>query len=356
MKKRKILFIGSNPKLSGGISTWTREMMNCSSEKYSFKYIDASFGKNGRPRNSLVLMVKNYIRNFTIIIKLFTYLFVFRPTIVHSSTTASPNALTREILCAKVAYFFKAKYVVHFHCTIDEFLGGEKGENRLRRLVKLTSAFFCLNQASYNTMRSMMSDKNEKYIFLLPNFVDEKDIIDSKDVSEIVRSVIFVSRIQKKKGYFEFIELAKKFTEITFNIVGPNLDNIDMSNLPNNVIYYGEKSKFEITELLDSSDIFVFLTHYMEGFSMVLLEAMSRGLPIICSNTPSIHEMIEDNGGILVNYSNIDEVTTKFTDLLQNFPLRLNMSKNNISKVSLKYSKKVVISQLLDSYDLILSK
>ena len=352
-KKRKVLIIGSNPNLPGGISTWTREMISHEDQKYLLFFIDSSFGKKGRPKSKLALFVSSFFRNSKTFLLFLTFLLLRTPQIIHSSTTSSPNALKREVLFSRIASLFKSKYIVHFHCTIDEFLEGRKGEKILTKLVSVADGFFCLNKKSIDSVLRVGSEATILKVFHVPNFIDDDYLLNHKIIKSKVTDVIFVSRIQIKKGWYEYTNLAKQHPNITFNVVGPNLDDLNLNCLPSNVVYHGKKSRDEIFSLLDKSDIFVFLTHYEEGFSMVLLEAMSRGLPTLCSNTESIEEMIESSGGLCCDYSNNDQVNQCFSTLVQNEQLRKSMSIFNVSKVRNFYLKSKVIPTVFKYYSTI---
>ena len=76
-----------------------------------------------------------------------------------------------------------------------------------------------------------------------------------------------------------------------------------MVQIPNNVKFLGNKKHEEIIYYLDQADVFVFPS-YSEGFSLALLEAMSRGLPIIVTDVGNNKELLENKigkGGIIID-------------------------------------------------------
>lgn len=363
MKKRKaknekvplILIIGASPKATGGIATWTREMLNYSNNSFRFKHIDASFGKKGPPKSQVFRAIKNVLRNFRIVLKVFLYSLFLKPKLVHSCTTSSPKALKREILLSKITNFFKIDYLVHFHCTIDEFLEGKKGYTRLVKLSNLAKAFFVLNKSSYKTMNNIKNKERDFKIFKVPNFITDTMVVDKKNIKQKIEKAIFISRVETKKGYYEYIELANAFLDIEFNIIGPLEEKINLKDLPKNVVYHGSKDIDYIFSALDKCDLFVFLTHYQEGFPMVLLEAMSRGVPCLCSNTPIVSEMLDERGGVLVDYKDNVEVFNAFANLIDNQNLRNDMSKFNINKVKTNYLKSIVLHNVFNCYNIIIN-
>ena len=65
---------------------------------------------------------------------------------------------------------------------------------------------------------------------------------------------------------------------------------------------------------MDEADIFIFPTH-SEGFSMALAEAMSRGLPAVATDVGANKDMLEDNGGVVVNVRDIDAMEKAITSI-----------------------------------------
>jgi glycosyltransferase involved in cell wall biosynthesis len=64
------------------------------------------------------------------------------------------------------------------------------------------------------------------------------------------------------------------------------------------VHFIGEISYYSIPNYFSTADVFVFPSIY-ESFGLALVEAMSFGLPVIVSDIPAAHEVVEDAGLIL---------------------------------------------------------
>lgn len=63
-------------------------------------------------------------------------------------------------------------------------------------------------------------------------------------------------------------------------------------NVEDQVRIVGSKKHDEVFEWLDSLDIYV-QSSYQEGLCRAIIEAMSRALPVICSNTGGNFELID---------------------------------------------------------------
>jgi len=108
------------------------------------------------------------------------------------------------------------------------------------------------------------------------------------------------------KGHEDFLKAAKILLEtgrnVNFVIVGgdPYLANYseklkDMAkalNISSNVYFLG--ARYDIPNIMDSLFCLVLPSRVREGFGLVLIEAMSRGIPVIGSNIGGISEVIDD--------------------------------------------------------------
>jgi glycosyltransferase involved in cell wall biosynthesis len=125
----------------------------------------------------------------------------------------------------------------------------------------------------------------------------EKRTVAGKDLH-----FIFVGWMIKEKGVGEILaaisELKKDF-RFSFTFVGGGTllevvrQEIHDSGWTGSVSALGWVGDDEFQKLLSSADIFV-LPSYAEGFPMSLIEALSKGLPAICSDVGGISDSLRD--------------------------------------------------------------
>ena len=96
-----------------------------------------------------------------------------------------------------------------------------------------------------------------------------------------------------------------------------------------------KKPTERISEEYLKSGIFVFTSRF-EGFGMVLLEAMSFGLPCISFDCPSgPRDVVQDNSnGFLIQNNNVKLFGEKLVELMDNSELRLKFQKNAIKTIN----------------------
>ncbi|HFU4462579.1 TPA: glycosyltransferase, partial [Streptococcus suis] len=113
-----------------------------------------------------------------------------------------------------------------------------------------------------------------------------------------------------------------------------NLANyIDANNL-NNSVEILEPIK-DVDQFFKMASIFAFTSQF-EGFGMVLLEAMSFGVPCISFDCPSGPRDIIDDGvnGFLIENRNIEIYKEKLLELMENEELRKKYSQSSFQKAN----------------------
>lgn len=145
----------------------------------------------------------------------------------------------------------------------------------------------------------------------------------SNDLSRYSHNVLAVGRIEEVKRFDLLVEaygsIANKYPDWKLRIVGggSQFDKLKQQSEPyNNIELLG--SRKDIKELmLDSS--FLVISSQFEAFSMVALEAMECGLPIVSTQLPSIYFITKGyNAAIYVDLDNYDDFTDKIEQLMSN--------------------------------------
>ncbi|HEX6207418.1 MAG TPA: glycosyltransferase family 4 protein [Actinomycetota bacterium] len=90
------------------------------------------------------------------------------------------------------------------------------------------------------------------------------------------------------------------------------------SSLGDRVRFLGHRS--DVPELLAAADVFVFPSIY-EGLGGAVIEAMALGLPVVASDLPALHEVVEPGrSAVLVPAGNADRLAEAVGGLLRDRP------------------------------------
>jgi len=159
-----------------------------------------------------------------------------------------------------------------------------------------------------------------------------------------------VGRLHKDKGFDRLIDIANELRDenIIFTIVGSGSEKLNLKRkiielkLTQSVKIINASN--DIEKFYFKSDIYL-LTSRTEAFAMVLLEAMSFGLPIISFDCPvGPREIIRDNyNGFLIKDGSTKQFAEHVKLLISNKPLFNKMSTNAL-KSAKNYSPDTIYS------------
>ena len=144
----------------------------------------------------------------------------------------------------------------------------------------------------------------------IPNIIEE---IPEKKASLNSKRLVSVGRLSLEKGYIDllkvFLVLARRHTDWHLDIIGDGKEKdklkkyIEKNELSDRITLHGFQGKDYIDKILNNSSIYI-MTSYTESFGIVLIEAMSHGVPCIAfDSAEGAREIINsgDNGYLIKN-------------------------------------------------------
>lgn len=173
---------------------------------------------------------------------------------------------------------------------------------------------------------------------------------------------LFISRLIRDKGFFEFIEAAimakKDYPLSEFFVIGSyynsgfknsEIDSSTIKNLQDEgvITYLGHKQ--DVIPYIENVDCVV-LPSYREGMSNALMEAASLAKPIITTNVPGCKELVDDcKSGFLCQVKNSKDLAKKMK-LFIDLPLekRIDMGNFGREKMVTSFNRKGVIAEYLN--------
>ena len=107
----------------------------------------------------------------------------------------------------------------------------------------------------------------------------------------------------------------------------------------------------DAADLMAAFDVFL-LPSLHEGFGLVLLEAMSRRVPIVASRVGAIPEVVVDGEtGILVEPRNVDQLAAAMTRLLNDRALRKYMGLLGAARLEERFSIEGMVDGVIAVYE-----
>lgn len=188
---------------------------------------------------------------------------------------------------------------------------------------------------------------------------------DSKEVSTCKnKKIISIGRLDEQKGFDILIDVWRKVNEKhpdwILEIYGEGSlrkelqDKIDSLNLTDTLTLKGNEKNIQLKYL--ESSIYVMSSRY-EGMPMVLLEAMSCGLPLVSFDCPcGPKDIIKDGeNGFLVKFGNIDEMAKKINYLIENEDKRIEIGKKS-KELSYNYSEDKIMNQWKELFENLINR
>jgi phosphatidylinositol alpha-1,6-mannosyltransferase len=200
--------------------------------------------------------------------------------------------------------------------------------NILRNELKINSKKVCI---VYNGVDSSYFEKRAK----------RKDLIDKFNLSD--EQVIFstITRLNENKGIDSAILALSKVKHLDFKYLvggmGPDKERltglIKDNELENKVLLCGKIREEDLVDFYNLSDVNILLSRYdketpnVEGFGLVFLEAAACGVTSLAGDSGGIRDAVKDmDTGIVVDPVDIDKISEKLRELIENKELRSSLS------------------------------
>lgn len=171
-----------------------------------------------------------------------------------------------------------------------------------------------------------------------------------------------------RKGADLFVHLAlkssriKSTAEMRFMWIGVDPDSLEFKQIQHDVAQAGLASRIVLVpkvqnpmDHLGASDMFV-LTSREDPYPIMLLEAASRGLPILCfEGAGGARDFVEGNAGITVPYLDVDAMSGRVASLQADATGRAQLGRAAAEKVCRKHHIEVAGPKVLRLVDEVVS-
>ncbi|MBC7873211.1 MAG: glycosyltransferase family 4 protein [Ferruginibacter sp.] len=213
------------------------------------------------------------------------------------------------------------------------------------RAFQKLDAVVALNEDEKNHYQSQ--NKNS---IVIPNFIEPaKPALPNGENTKT--DILTVTRFNHIKGIDLLMSVAKivlrENPELTWKVIGYGEQEEELRQfiLKENLtgrLFLQQATEIDITEEYRQASFFV-MTSRNECFPLVLLEAMSNGLPCIafdCDTGPR-HIILHNKTGLVTGKENVTEMATAITTLIKDPTKRKQMSEQALIAVQQFYPEKV---------------
>jgi len=194
--------------------------------------------------------------------------------------------------------------------------------------------------------------------------INVDQLIENRDKNEI-KTILFLSRIEKEKGIYNLLEIFKSLKKenqnykLIFAGDGNELNNLRLLVEKENIsgvtikgFVQGEEKKM----LFEKTTVFVFLSEF-EGMPNAVLEAMAFGLPVVTTNVGGIASVFKDErNGMLINDYNKNNIVRYIESILTDSALYQAIGKRNYLESKNKFWSDKVSERIIKIFNEIKQK
>ena len=194
-------------------------------------------------------------------------------------------------------------------------------------LIKKSDKIICVSKSVFNAI------KNSEKKIVIYDAMEDKESHPKKEIAtgKSKTNLIYVGNFLKGKGQDFAARALKRLLELGFKVELTYIGSIDS---PGNNYYYEILNYLKQENILDkvtfkqfihdiekemkSGDILINFSE-SESFSMVCLEALYYGIPLVCTDSGGPAELFKNyESGVLVKNRNVDDMVVGIKHLIEN--------------------------------------
>jgi len=262
------------------------------------------------------------------------------------------------------AIWIKKNYNIPYIVT-EHFSGFALNTISNNNLIKASHVFknSNCNIAVSSSFQKFFKNKFNQYFILIPNIVNINFFKPINQLRKKEFNFINIGFLNENKNQSMLI---KAFTssfigqlDIKLTIVGDGSEYVRLRtlikqlNMQKQIQLYGRANREQVRNLLQNSDAFVLSSKY-ETFGIVVIEALSCGLPVVVTKCGGVEDIVVSSKLGLISDINQKCLSENLINLLKN---KSNYNKNYISEyVKNNFSEEVVIKRVEKIYRKVIEK
>lgn len=345
VSKPKILVIGPTPPPAHGVAVYTQTLLNSDLvENFQIFHLDIS------DRRTLANVGKFDVRNALLALRhglQFLWLLVsVRPQIIYLPLSEMKLGFVRDCLFLIPARLFRRRVVVHLHGGFFDTLYANSN------LVLRWFTWFCLSRVTLTIVLGE-SFRSKLEGLVRPERVRVVRCGIGPEIFEAAkrgsgqrkngkRRVLYLGTLVESKGFLDLVyaipQVVKEVQDVEFLFVGDDSlpearaakEWVLKNSLSPFVRFLGPRYGAEKVQHLLAATILAFPTWYpLEGQPIVLIEAMSAGLPILTTRHATIPEILGEDGALYVKQRDPIDIAEKLCILLRDEELQRKIGQTN---------------------------
>lgn len=208
----------------------------------------------------------------------------------------------------------------------------------LRSYMNRIGKIICVSNFIEKSVAKLKGNTNNLYVVYNGIEFDFKALVPPKKIERLG----VVARFEKDKNVAlavkVFEKLSGKYPYLSLHLFEDGsqrvkLEKLIQKHMISNVFFHGFVK--EINSIYSDIDLLI-VPSKMEAFSLVIVEAMTMGIPAVASEVGGIPEIIKDGYNGFLSKPNVDEFVKKISQIIEN-PLIMEKIVSNFEETLSKY-------------------
>ncbi len=238
-----------------------------------------------------------------------------QPDIIH----AHGRFLNAGALALAINKKYGVPYIYTEHCTYyQQGIAPPESKPVLGAVIDKAAAFTVVSPSLLQHVEKFLGHKYSEAI-VVPNVLDQvfETPVDTSHTHASPFNFLTVASLESKKGIDILLRAFKKAFDVDPQYIlkicgdGPLRQQLvalaNSLGLKDVVHFAGYQPKQAVKKLLDEADVFV-LASRVETFGVVVIEALSRGCPVIATRSGGPEYIVRADSGIIVEPGNEEEL------------------------------------------------
>lgn len=236
------------------------------------------------------------------------------------------------------------------------------------KLLDKAEKIICISNSTKNDLNEFpFLQKKAEVIYLATGKLNKtKNDLRKKYNLQGKKIILFVGSNDPKKNFLTLLKAFSELKQENLVLIKAGLpwsmkkearkkfnEFILKNNLKEKVKFFDSIPDEDLINLYFESFVYVQPSHF-EGFGLTLLEAMSAGCPVICSNNTSLPE-VAGNAALFFDSNNAKELKDNLNLILLNEKLRKNLIKKGFENIK-KFGWKKTTEKTFEVYKEVLNE
>lgn len=267
------------------------------------------------------------------------------------ATNRTANSLKEKFDCVychfwssadKILSYVKKNQISMFVASGEDVINKSRfvNQKRIDEINKYTRGVICVSTKNKDeSIEKGFVDSNR--CIVLPNSIDnsifrkcnKNEVRISLNIPTDAFVVAFCGRFNNRKGAFRLEKALDMIDDPKTKSVFIGMPESGQSRKPacKGIHFCGVLPHEAVADYLNAADVYVLPTQ-AEGCSNSIVEAMACGLPIISSDLPFNHDILDDKNAILIDPNDVAAIKNAILKLRDNDELREIMAVNSLNK------------------------